>query len=114
MPSQPTLALTSPSFAAGSLRQYCNHGTLGDAVDRGWLLNRRDRASGPNMLAVLHTAMVRLGRQWGAEAGAFPDVWLRLASLMFGRQRPDSGPSMLAVHGDSQRPDSLIRAGWRA
>lgn len=41
--------------------QYCNHGTLGDAVDRGWLLNRRDRASGPNMLAVLHTAMVSEG-----------------------------------------------------
>lgn len=39
------------------IQQYCNHGTLGDAVDRGWLLNRRDRASGPNMLAVLHTAM---------------------------------------------------------
>ncbi len=53
-----TPSLHSVDDAAFNPPQYCNHGTLGDAVDRGWLLNRRDRASGPNMLAVLHTAMV--------------------------------------------------------
>ncbi|KAL4452748.1 hypothetical protein ABPG75_008410 [Micractinium tetrahymenae] len=40
------------------VQQYCNHGTLGDAVDRGWLFKARapDGARRPNLWAVLPTA----------------------------------------------------------
>ena len=37
--------------------QYANHGTLGDAVDRGWLRQERTRASPPSLPAVLATAL---------------------------------------------------------
>ena len=38
--------------------QYCNHGTLGDAIDRGWL--RRSPGGPPNMRAILNTAQASL------------------------------------------------------
>lgn len=38
------------------VQEYCDHGTLGDAIDRGWLRVRRDPDSPINLRAVLLTA----------------------------------------------------------
>lgn len=38
------------------VQQYCDRGTLGDALDRGWLRKSRAPGAGPNMRSVLATA----------------------------------------------------------
>jgi hypothetical protein len=38
--------------------QYCEHGTLGDAIDRGWLRHSRSPSAPPNMRVLLATAQV--------------------------------------------------------
>ena len=49
-----------PARAPPPLRpQYCDRGTLGDAVDRGWLRTRPRLDAPPNLLAVLLTAQAR-------------------------------------------------------
>lgn len=78
MPHQPrplrAPQLTSPLAAGGAsqhegklhqefwiVQQYCNHGTLADAIERGWLWLRSSGDHGPgapNMLHILHTARV--------------------------------------------------------
>eukprot|EP00887_Chlorella_sp_A99_P004652 scaffold4.g4652.t1 len=39
------------------VQQFCNRGTLLDAIDRGWLLRDRGLSSGPNPAAVVQTAL---------------------------------------------------------
>jgi hypothetical protein len=38
------------------VQQYCEHGTLGDAIDRGWLRHSRSPSAPPNMRVLLATA----------------------------------------------------------
>jgi serine/threonine protein kinase len=47
------------------VQEYCDHGTLGDAIDRGWLRVRRDPDAPADLRAVLLTAQARRIR-WGA------------------------------------------------
>lgn len=47
--------------------QYCNRGTIYDAIDRGWLRQQLSLDSPPNLRAVLLTARVR--RAWLAVGG---------------------------------------------
>lgn len=39
--------------------QYCNHGTLADAIERGWLRVGCDPSGPPNLKHILQTALVR-------------------------------------------------------
>ena len=54
-------AVLPPIFAAAPPPQYCNRGTIYDAIDRGWLRQERSLDSPPNLRTVLLTARVCWG-----------------------------------------------------
>ena len=54
-----------PPPAPPGSQEYCNHGTLLDAVDRGWLRTKRELHAPVDLTALLLTARVHASAAWG-------------------------------------------------